>query len=289
MKVSILGAVTNINQEDYAIYETYYKVLYKYFPQKDVFTPEKVDNFLKNYEKNHKSADRVTMNSKMVKFDIEQVENSKIIIADISHASTGLGLELAHCKAKDICFFAKEGTTYSNMVDGTFPDVPIVRYTTKEDLERKLNHVVQKYLKFGTFVRHVKKAGCVFFDPKTKKVGLIYRDKQDDYTFPKGHLEKGETLPECAIRETAEETKRDVKLLSKKPFAKFCYIDGVADSSEVEYYLAIDIGPSANTSTDTHELVWKDYDEVENILTYDNLKEIWNMVYPKIKDYKEKR
>ena len=46
----------------------------------------------------------------------------------------------------------------------------------------------------------VEKAGCILIDIKNKKIGLIYRKKQNDYSFPKGHREDGETLAECAIR-----------------------------------------------------------------------------------------
>ena len=38
------------------------------------------------------------------------------------------------------------------------------------------------------------KAGCILINTETKKIGLIYRDVHDDYEFPKGHLEKNETL-----------------------------------------------------------------------------------------------
>lgn len=52
----------------------------------------------------------------------------------------------------------------------------------------------------------VEKAGTILINLKTKKIGLIYRKKQKDYSFPKGHKEINETLMECAIRETNEET-----------------------------------------------------------------------------------
>jgi 8-oxo-dGTP diphosphatase len=52
------------------------------------------------------------------------------------------------------------------------------------------------------------KAGCILLDLNNNKVGLVYRRKHNDFSFPKGHLEKGETLEECAIRETEEETGR---------------------------------------------------------------------------------
>ena len=59
------------------------------------------------------------------------------------------------------------------------------------------------------------KAGTIVI--KDDLIAMIYRDYYDDYTFPKGHLEIGETILECAIRETEEETKISVEILDKNP------------------------------------------------------------------------
>lgn len=289
MKISILGEIDNHGKEACALIETYNKVVCNYFKKSEVFTPTFVQSFKNNYAAKHKSASQKDVAQQVAKYETEQIETSDAIIADISCNSTELGLKLALCKNKNVCFFAQDQAEFSSIIEGMFPDAPIVRYIDNSDLERKLNGIIKKYLKYGKFIRHIKKAGCVFFDPKTKDVGLIYREKQQDYTFPKGHLEEGETLIDCAIRETAEETKRDVKLLSKKPIASLKYVDGSADDSYVEYYLAIDIGHSDNTSTDTHELVWTPCEEIEKTLTYDDLKVVWHAAYPKIKNYKQKR
>ena len=49
-------------------------------------------------------------------------------------------------------------------------------------------------------------------------------------------------------------------------------------------YLAEDDGKYFGDKKDPEICVWVDYDDVENALVYENLKEFWEEVYPKIKD-----
>lgn len=121
------------------------------------------------------------------------------------------------------------------------------------------------------------KAGVILFNPENHKIALVYRNKQNDYSFPKGHLEAGETLQECAIRETAEETKRDCKLVSDKEIGIIRY-ESTSESCEVYMYLAEDIGPSKNTSPEVHDLKWVDWADVEKTLSYQNLKDFWKKI-----------
>ena len=44
------------------------------------------------------------------------------------------------------------------------------------------------------------------------EVLLIHRPDYDDWSWPKGKLDDGETLPECAVREVREEIGLDVDL-----------------------------------------------------------------------------
>ena len=120
-----------------------------------------------------------------------------------------------------------------------------------------------------------KKAGCILFDKKTQSVALVYRDYLNDWTFPKGHLESGETLKECAIRETAEETKRVAKIIDGIDPIINSYTTPKGEYCECYFYLAEDCGKSDNASEDTHLTKYFALDEVDKVLTYENLKPIW--------------
>ena len=129
------------------------------------------------------------------------------------------------------------------------------------------------------------KAGCIFFNTNTKKVGIIFRENHNDYEFPKGHLEKNETLEECAVRETAEETKRDIKLISEfKPY-DITYTTKSKERCRCFYFVGVDLGKSDNSSTDSHNLVWTDINDVENTISYQNIKIVWQHFLPQIKEY----
>lgn len=136
-------------------------------------------------------------------------------------------------------------------------------------------------------INKVKKAGCILVNIKDRTIALVYRKKQNDYSFPKGHVEKNESLVECAIRETAEETKRKGRLLEKKPIYVDQYITPNGEDVIMYYYLAKDIGKSYNDCVDTHETFWIPFDEVYDKLSYSNLKAIWNLIKNKVEDYLE--
>jgi len=132
----------------------------------------------------------------------------------------------------------------------------------------------------------VKKAGTILINLLNKKIGLVYREKENDYTFPKGHLEEGETLLECAIRETEEETGRINHLVSEEEISIIKYMTPKGENVENYVYLAIDDGESKKDIPDDlkEELVWVSLEEVENKLSYENLKELWKEVKDKVNE-----
>ena len=145
-------------------------------------------------------------------------------------------------------------------------------------------------IKKGEIMSKVKKAGCILINTKEKTVALVYREKKNgtkDYSFPKGHLEANETLIECAVRETAEETKRDCEILEKDPIYIEEYVTPDGEDVILYYYLSKDIGKSDNPSEDTHKTFFIPYDEVYDKLSYPSLKKVWNLVKDKVKEYFE--
>ena len=129
------------------------------------------------------------------------------------------------------------------------------------------------------------KAGCILVNKQTKKIGLIYREKHNDYEFPKGHLEENETISECAVRETAEETKRNATIILDFEPYQIKFITKKGEHCRCYYFLAEDLGNSDNSSTDTHDLHWVDIANVESTLSYSSTIEVWNYFKPKLIKY----
>ena len=139
------------------------------------------------------------------------------------------------------------------------------------------------HLKEDIHNKETLKAGCYLVDKNTKKIALVYREKKNDYSFPKGHLEDGETLKECAIREVAEEIKRDAIIVDEDALIER-YITPKGERCCCHMFIAVDNGKSNNKSTDTHEVVWVDFDDVYDKLTYKSLQSSWMRIKDKIKE-----
>ena len=122
------------------------------------------------------------------------------------------------------------------------------------------------------------KAGTILLNLQTKQVGLVYRRKNNDYSFPKGHLEQGETLKECAVRETEEETLRANHLITNEEIYTLKYTTPLEEDVECYFYLAIDDGPTNKSIAidDREVLEWVNPHDVENKLSYEDLKTFWN-------------
>lgn len=133
----------------------------------------------------------------------------------------------------------------------------------------------------------VKKAGCILINMNSKKIALVLR--KGDYSFPKGHLEEMETIKECAKRETIEETGHDVKILGDE-ISIIKYKSSGGENVENHFFLGIDIGLTDKeiAEKDKEKTEWFGIDEIENKLSYPNLKEVWKEIKPKVQEVIQK-
>jgi 8-oxo-dGTP pyrophosphatase MutT (NUDIX family) len=115
------------------------------------------------------------------------------------------------------------------------------------------------------------------------EVLLIKHINSGHWSFPKGHVEKGETEIETAMREIKEETSIDV--LIDPTFREIVSYSPRRDiHKEVVYFIArarnTDFIPQKG---EVAQAKWVDINIVGNILTYDNDKNIINRARATIK------
>ena len=125
-------------------------------------------------------------------------------------------------------------------------------------------------------MKHEKSCGALVIrrDPKDgKPYILMIRHKAGGHrSFPKGHMEKGETETMTAMREVMEETAVRIRLSPTCGFRRtvhYCPMPGV--KKEVVYFL------TETKQTETHpqegeiaEVEWIPLDEAEKVLTHEN-------------------
>lgn len=125
------------------------------------------------------------------------------------------------------------------------------------------------------------KAGAIILSEDKKDILLIYRGKQKDYTFPKGHVEENESLEEAMTREVKEETGLTIKeIFTKLP--PLIYTDS-SNKETSTYYWLCSVSGSMNIEKAGDNLEWIPINEVKDKLSYENLKEYFESIKNLIK------
>jgi len=128
----------------------------------------------------------------------------------------------------------------------------------------------------------IKKAGAIIISQDdNSKILLIHGAKWNDWQFPKGHVDPGETALQAMRREVKEETGLDVDVLSTLPQYKYTNrIDGAVTVDMWCVRSNDDLALKEEFEKD--ELAWLRYDVVMERLSYDDLKEYYDKVLPEI-------
>lgn len=134
----------------------------------------------------------------------------------------------------------------------------------------------------NTQIEKVGKAGAiVLHSDGTARVALIFRGKEKDWSFPKGHIESGEEPLAACIREVKEEIGLEVDIIDQLPNNEYLHKSG---NKIVTYmYLVRSKGREFVIEKPSDKIEWINIDEVKNKLGYDNLKQYFSKILPIVK------
>jgi 8-oxo-dGTP diphosphatase len=102
---------------------------------------------------------------------------------------------------------------------------------------------------------------------------LVHRPKYDDWTLPKGKLDKGETFEQAALREVEEETGLVCELGDE--VSSTTYEDRNGKVKLVRYWEMTVVGGGFEPNDEVDELRWLPPDEARELLTYPRDKGVW--------------
>ena len=100
------------------------------------------------------------------------------------------------------------------------------------------------------------------------EVLVIHRPRYDDWSFPKGKLDPGETEEECAIREVREETGLECRLDGE--LSGTAYTDRRGRPKTVRYWRMNVVGGRFQPNSEVDEARWVGLSEAARMLSYDH-------------------
>ena len=96
---------------------------------------------------------------------------------------------------------------------------------------------------------------------------LVHRPKYDDWTFPKGKAEPGESDEDCAVREVEEEAGLRCVLGAELPSTH--YTDSRGRPKRVRWWRMEPVGGEFTPSDEVDEIRWLTREEAAELLSYD--------------------
>jgi 8-oxo-dGTP pyrophosphatase MutT (NUDIX family) len=99
------------------------------------------------------------------------------------------------------------------------------------------------------------------------EVVLVHRPAYDDWTFPKGKLDRNETEEEAALREVEEETGLRCRLDREVGITR--YHDSRGRSKTVRYWQMTPIGGALAAANEVDDARWISLAQAPELLTYE--------------------
>lgn len=127
------------------------------------------------------------------------------------------------------------------------------------DLIRAAGGVVYRYSRRGRF-----------------RVALVYREARQDWTFPKGKLDDGETFETAAVREVLEETGMTARV--RRFVGTTNYIHRKGRPKIVAYYLMEYLSGEFQPNEEVDAMRWVGLDEAVALLTWERDRELVDLL-----------
>jgi 8-oxo-dGTP pyrophosphatase MutT (NUDIX family) len=98
------------------------------------------------------------------------------------------------------------------------------------------------------------------------EVLVVHRPRYDDWTFPKGKAEPGESDEDCALREVEEETGLRCEL--DHELSETSYVDAHGRPKRVRYWLMRPVGGELRFVNEVDDAAWLAPEEASHRLSY---------------------
>jgi 8-oxo-dGTP diphosphatase len=99
------------------------------------------------------------------------------------------------------------------------------------------------------------------------EVLLVHRPQYDDWTFPKGKADDGESDEDCALREVEEET--GLRCTLGRELGSTEYVDSKGRPKRVRWWLMAPVDGTFAPTHEVDEIRWLRPDVAADLLSYD--------------------